>query len=107
MFQEYSKQLTFWILLSCGIFMVAILIGWAFGLPNAFQMLAVIGIIAGSAAAYYFTKARDENLLKIKQNGAFSKDEMMLMMQLKQKESGNWTESLSKIISSGGTEIGG
>lgn len=105
MFKETMKQIVFWVLLFCAIAVVAIFIGWYIGLPNPVGMFAVVSGIAMLAVGYYAWKAKAENVEKIKQNGVLSKEEMAMVIQIKENCNTNLTEDLSRIISE--NEIGG
>ena len=108
LWQEYSKQLTFWILIFCGVGIVAVLIGWYLGFPRAVEMLAIFAWVASITVIYYSNKARDENLEKIKKNGVLSKEELSMIIKLKESDSPALTDILSKVISSNSNvDIGG
>ena len=68
-------------------------------------MLTVVGSIAAFAVVYYTTKARDENIEKIKKNGVLSPDEIAMIIKIKEGCNTSLLDNLTKIASS--TEIGG
>lgn len=99
------KQIVFWVLIFSGCLSVAVLIGWYFGLPNAIGMFAISAGIGTIAIGYYAWKAKAENIVKIKQNGILTKEEMSLIIQMKEECGNKFIENLSKVIST--PEIGG
>ena len=71
-------------------------------------MLAIFAWVASITVIYYSNKARDENLEKIKKNGVLSKEELSMIIKLKESDSPALTDILSKVISSNSNvDIGG
>ena len=99
------KQIVFWVLIFSGCLSIAVLIGWYFELPNAIGMFGISAGIGTIAIGYYAWKAKAENIEKIKQNGILTKEEMSLIIQMKEECGNKFIENLSKVIST--PEIGG
>ena len=97
MWKEYSKQLVFWVLIFCGFATIAVFIGWYLGKEHAVEMLIPIVSIASVVIIYYANKARAENIEKIKKNGILSKEEIALIIQIKENYGSNLMEGLTKI----------
>ena len=98
MFKETMKQIVFWILVFSAVAVIVIFVGWFLGLPNPVGMFAVVSGIPMLSVGYYAWKAKAENVEKIKANGILSKEEMNLIIQIKEGCGTSLTESLSKLI---------
>lgn len=61
---ETSKFVLGCVLGFCGLFALAILVGWFMGKEDATGLLAAISAPAGTALGYYYWKAKNENMSK-------------------------------------------
>ncbi len=71
--RETSKFVLGCVLGVCGLFALAILVGWFMGKEDATGLMAAICAPAGTALGYYYWKAKNENLSKY--GGGHHKDE--------------------------------
>lgn len=66
--RETSKTVLGSVLIFCGAFSIAVLVGWFNGLPDVLGMLGIVSAIATLVVKYYMEKAAKENIQKIKQD---------------------------------------
>lgn len=66
--RETSKTVLGSVLIFCGAFSIAVLVGWFCGLPDVLGMLGIVSALGTMVVKFYMEKAARENVQKIKQD---------------------------------------